>query len=244
MNLKISIITVVYNSANFLENTIKSVLNQNYKNIEYIIIDGGSEDGTIDIIKKYENRINYWVSEQDYGIYDAMNKGIAVSTGEYLYFLNAGDTLYRNDTIQSIVKNITNEKIDILTGNINVNNQNKEQIIKFSKFNRFYLMRHTINHQAIIAHRRCFRNSNNFKIEYNIRADYEWLVRCIIGNELKIRYYDIIIANYLFGGYSKKNEREGNKEKRPIIKQYFPIFYSFLYELYLIYLQIYKTIRK
>ena len=118
MNIKISIITVSYNAVLAIEKTILSVLNQTYKNIEYIIIDGGSTDGTVDIIKKYSTNISYWVSEPDKGIYDAMNKGILKATGEYIQFLNAGDVIYSNKTIQSIINKIPNINNDVIYGDI------------------------------------------------------------------------------------------------------------------------------
>lgn len=102
----ISIITVVFNGENHLEETIKSVINQTYENIEYIIIDGGSTDGTLEIIKKYEDRLAYWISEKDAGLYDAMNKGVKLITGDFVNFLNADDTIYAKDTIENIVKHI------------------------------------------------------------------------------------------------------------------------------------------
>ena len=98
----ISIITVVFNGEKYLEETIQSVINQTYSNVEYIIIDGGSSDGTLDIIKKYEERIDYWVSEKDKGIYDAMNKGIDVASGEWINFMNAGDGFYADDVLDKI----------------------------------------------------------------------------------------------------------------------------------------------
>ena len=100
--MKISIITVSYNAAKTIEQTISSVVNQTYQDIEYIIIDGGSTDGTMDIIRKYEDRIAYWISEPDKGIYDAMNKGIDVATGDYVYFLGADDRLVDANIIDKI----------------------------------------------------------------------------------------------------------------------------------------------
>ena len=105
-SLKISVVTVCYNAVSTIEETILSVLNQTYDNIEYIIIDGGSTDGTVDIIKKYADRLAYWVSESDKGIYDAMNKGIDAATGDYINFMNAGDTFFNNNTLSQIEKEI------------------------------------------------------------------------------------------------------------------------------------------
>lgn len=101
-NPKITIVTVVYNGALNLERTITSVLNQSYKNIEYVIIDGGSNDGTLEIISKYQDKIDYWETGSDEGIYDAMNKGLSNSTGNWINFMNSGDVFFKNDTIESI----------------------------------------------------------------------------------------------------------------------------------------------
>src|SRR5690554_4553164 len=99
---KISIITVVFNGEKVLEKTMKSVFSQNYDNIEYVIIDGGSSDGTLKLIEKHKDRITYWSSEPDRGIYDAMNKGLKNSSGDYVWFLNAGDEIYAADTLHKV----------------------------------------------------------------------------------------------------------------------------------------------
>lgn len=114
-NHKISVVTVCYNAVNDIEETMLSVLNQTYDNIEYIVIDGGSTDGTVDIIKKYSNRLAYWVSEPDKGIYDAMNKGIEVATGDYINFMNAGDYFCDVNTILKLSA-LINEDTDIIYG--------------------------------------------------------------------------------------------------------------------------------
>ena len=101
----ISIITVVYNNKVPLERTIKSIISQTYPNIEFIIIDGSSTDGTLDVIREYNDKISYWLSEKDEGIYDAMNKGLTCSTGDYVWFINAGDQITEPDTLQSVIKN-------------------------------------------------------------------------------------------------------------------------------------------
>ena len=115
-NSKITIITVSYNAATSIEPTILSVINQTYPNIEYIVIDGGSNDGTVDIIKKYQNKISYWVSEPDKGIYDAMNKGIRMATGDWINFMNAGDTFFCDTSLNLLFIPEPESDIDIIYG--------------------------------------------------------------------------------------------------------------------------------
>ena len=111
--LKISIVTVSYNAADTIEQTISSVVNQTYEDIEYIIIDGGSTDGTVDIIRKYEDKIAYWVSEPDEGIYAAMNKGIDAATGDYIYFLGADDALVDSEILHYVCNDIKETHADV-----------------------------------------------------------------------------------------------------------------------------------
>lgn len=113
-----SIITITYNAVRLVEQTLLNVLSQSYPNIEYIVIDGGSTDGTVDIIRRYESGLAYWVSEPDKGIYDAMNKGLQKATGDYVWFINAGDTLCSSDTVQSVVSRLQKRKAlpDIIYG--------------------------------------------------------------------------------------------------------------------------------
>ena len=114
-NHKITIITVVFNASEGIKKTLKSIFSQSYKNIEIIVIDGGSTDGTIDIISDYSQYIDYFISEQDYGIYDAMNKGIRVATGEWICFMNSGDIFYSKDTVSNIFLDLDQKK-DIIIG--------------------------------------------------------------------------------------------------------------------------------
>ena len=117
-----SIITITYNAVRLVEQTLLNVLSQSYPNIEYIVIDGGSTDGTVDIIKRYESGLTYWVSEPDKGIYDAMNKGLQKATGDYVWFINAGDSLCSSDTVQSVVSRLQKRKTlpDIIYGETNI----------------------------------------------------------------------------------------------------------------------------
>src|SRR5690606_6026983 len=130
--MRISIITVCYNSSKTIENTIKSVQNQNYPDIEYIIIDGASIDGTVDIIRKYENIIDKWVSEPDRGLYDAINKGISRATGLYVGILNSDDVFFENNTVEKIADFLkANAELDAVTGDI-VQHRNGKIIRKYS----------------------------------------------------------------------------------------------------------------
>ena len=144
MNKKplISIITVVYNDKIKLEETILSVIGQTYDNVEFIIIDGSSTDGTINIIKKYEDKIDYWVSEKDSGIFDAMNKGILASKGDYINFMNAGDFFTKNNLVSEVVNILDSEEIDFLYGDFNTGNNNR--VINKIKYNMQFTYK-TIN---------------------------------------------------------------------------------------------------
>jgi glycosyltransferase involved in cell wall biosynthesis len=198
----ISIITVVYNGVSTLEQTILSVINQTYKNIEYIIIDGGSTDGTVDIIKKYENHLAYWVSESDKGIYDAMNKGIDKATGEWIAMLNSDDR-YTNECIISdiIIKLINNKNnIDILHGNITVLYQNG----RIKKRKPEYLSNLEIH--MCVFHPTCFVRKQiyairKYNIKYKIAADYDFLLWCY-KMKYSFQYFDCNIVNFRAGGVS------------------------------------------
>lgn len=178
--MKISIITVCYNAEQVIGKTIQSVLNQKYQGLEYILIDGGSTDKTLDIIKKYskDTRVKY-LSEPDEGIYDAMNKGVRMATGEYVEFLNAGDALVDENIIQVVADRITQCHADIVYGNILYKHPDgkvqKRVYGQFCASSFYYLLGDCINHQAIFAKRDCFKYL--FDTSYQICADREWMIR-------------------------------------------------------------------
>lgn len=176
MNLDplISIVTVCLNSANYIERCIGSVLNQTYINIEYIIIDGGSTDGTQEIIKKYEDRITFWVSEKDKGIYDAMNKGISICKGEFIGLLNSDD-YYLPDAVQTVVDTVSNNpSIEVLHGNIITTNKQGTHISKGNNNNLLKVFS--------VIHPTCFISSEIYKTfkyddKIKISADYDLLLK-------------------------------------------------------------------
>lgn len=172
-NIKITIVTIAFNAQNTIEETIKSVVNQTYSNIEYIIIDGYSKDNTVEIIKKYSEKVSYWVSEPDKGIYDAMNKGIMKATGDWILFMNSGDTFTHNNIIKKIFTNPYPEYIYVLYGAYQTKNGNiiSNLIPPRPIKNLMYEM--------AFCHQSCFvktsiMKENLFNITYKIAADYNF----------------------------------------------------------------------
>ncbi len=172
---RISIITVVYNGVLFLEQTIESVINQTYNNIEYLIIDGGSDDGSVEIIKRYADAIDYWVSEPDKGIAHAMNKGIEASTGDYLLFLHADDYLLNEHVIQAAVSQMGGE-CDIAAFNIIFQNADREIECHSRNFNYWLNFKTSLRHQGVFCARKLFEKLGGFDESYRVAMDYElWL---------------------------------------------------------------------
>lgn len=197
---KVSIITVVFNAVKSIEKTILSVLDQPYENIEFIVIDGGSKDGTINIIKKYEKRISYWVSESDEGIYDAMNKGIAVSNGLYLYFLCSGDQLKEN-IIKKVSNNYLNGEHHFIYGNV----YHKQYGFLFNgEYSVQKLIQTNICHQAIFYKRDIFDIIGKYNVKYKILADYHFNILCFGNTNISKLYIDETIAEYEDGGISQR----------------------------------------
>ena len=195
----ISIITVVKNNERYLEQTIKSVINQTYTYIEYIVIDGGSADNTLDIMQKYKNKIDYWVSESDKGIYDAMNKGIDLATGEWIIFMNAGDKFYENNTVERIFLG-ENYDVDFIYGDC--------KIVYNSEFSRIQQAGEIKNlwkgmlfsHQSLFS-KQSVSKKYQFNVNNKIAADFEFLYNCYI-NKYKFYNIHIPVATVLAGGLS------------------------------------------
>jgi len=187
----ITIITVCYNASKYIEETILSVINQTYSNIEYIIIDGGSSDGTLDIIKKYQNKIHYWISEPDKGIYDAMNKGIKKATGEWINFMNCGDSFYDNHVITNLINKV-DSKSDVIYGNTCLIYSIGKYIDKGKIVSANNCM--PFGHQASFT-RNTLMKQYGFDLKYKICADYNFFHQ-LHNNNATFEYIDIIIANY------------------------------------------------
>lgn len=216
---KITVITVTYNAENFIENTIISVLKQDYKNLEYIIIDGKSTDDTVKIINKYKEHIAYFISEEDLGIYNAMNKGIEIATGKFINFMNAGDTFTKENVVSSIFKKLEN-KTDIIAGDINYNNEGNKMVLRKTQglddiYNGFFSF---CCHQAVFV-KTYILKEYMFDIQYKIAADFEFILRCY-KNKKQFQFINLIVANYLNGGESKKHKTIARIEELFILTKY------------------------
>lgn len=221
---KISIITVCFNSAKTIEQTIDSVVKQTYQNIEYIIIDGSSTDGTVDIIKKYEDKIAYWVSEPDEGIYDAMNKGIDKATGDYIYFLGADDCLVNKNIINIIINQIDDDT-DVLSGVVwSVYPESKMQQvfsnnIKNTKFDDLEQRKIMAPHQGMFVKSSVMKNLK-FDSKYKIGADYKFILILWNSPQYKIKKIEDIVAFYSAEGISNSNIIQRNQEYIEVLKEF------------------------
>jgi len=203
--LKISIITVCYNSASTIEKTIQSVASQRYQNIEYIIVDGNSKDNTIDIIKKHENNITKWISEPDKGLYDAMNKGLALATGDLIGILNSDDTFYSVNVVEEIAEFHENNNIDASVGNI-IQHKEDGKVVRMysSKFWSPEKLRIGFMppHPSIFFERKLFSKFGNYDLGFKIGADYELITRFFLKNNISWKYSNITTTAMLVGGLS------------------------------------------
>ncbi|TLV00784.1 glycosyltransferase family 2 protein [Dyadobacter luticola] len=200
---KISIITVVRNGENDIENTIKSIISQTYTNVEYIIIDGKSTDGTVDIIKKYQHHLSYWISEKDKGIYDAMNKGVIASTGDWLLFINSDDSLASDDVLQKAVKYLQECTDKIAYGNIIYVYPGEKEVEygpawESTKY-RFRNVAMSLAHQATF-HSKALFTERHFDTSFKIAGDYDFLLSHLKDHEAT--YFPVTIAKMKTGGLS------------------------------------------
>jgi len=214
---KISIITVVYNAENIIQNTIESVLNQNYKNFEYIIIDGASSDATVDIINKYKDQITYFISEPDNGIYDAMNKGIDIAQGDWINIMNAGDT-FVNDSVLSEVSNTLDCNFSFVYGDRYRVHENNEKTYENAGKIEDTLTQEVVFHQALFTKSTLLKELK-YNTCYSLAADFEFVVKSWKNNE-KFKYIHIPIVNFLEGGRSRQQYLKAQLEAIKIIFDY------------------------
>lgn len=218
---KLTVITIVYNNVRDIERTVLSVLNQSYLNIEYLIIDGASNDGTLDILKQYESRISRLISERDHGIYDAMNKGLALATGDYVLFMNSGDEIYASDTVEKLFA--AESDADIYYGETEMYDENWKSLgqrrhqapenFTWKDFKQGMC----ISHQAIYIRRSL---TEPYDLNYQLSSDIDWIIRAAKKAKkiVNVRRY---VAKYLVGGMSKKKHRQSLVERFNIFSKHY-----------------------
>lgn len=203
--MKASIITVCFNSCQTIEDTIASVLSQSYENIEYIVIDGGSTDGTLDILKKYRNQIHKYISEPDKGVYDAMNKGIKIATGDIIATLNSND-VYANDTIVGQMVEFTQKNaLDAAYGDLAYTALgNSGRITRFWKSGEYkrgaFYRGWVIPHPTFFCRKEIFERYGYFNDKLQVAADFELMLRFVEKYQIKVAYLPKVIVKMREGG--------------------------------------------
>lgn len=227
--MKISIVTVVYNCEFAIEKTLCSILNQDYEEIEFLVIDGGSTDSTLNIINKYKSHIQLFLTEPDKGIYDAMNKGLNLASGDFLFFLNAGDTFFLNNVITEYVKAIKNKDAVYYGNAIYVNKSINEKIWRGGHFSKYRLSKTNICHQTIFYPKKLYK-SHSYNLRYKLFAD--WAYNMKLFKEHKFIYLDQTIAYYDTTGISAINrDLPFEKDQKTLVLKYLG-FDSILYLIY------------
>ena len=201
-----SIITVVYNNEKYLEETIKSVVNQKFRNFEYIIIDGGSSDKTLDIIKRYDSQIDYWISQKDKGIYDAFNKGMSLAKGDFIGIINSDDTYLDNalEIIAKYINDLANKEIDFIFGSVK---KHWGTLYGYRPEKIYYSWGFYSSHSTgFFLRRSSAKKIGLYNINYKYHADYDYFYRMIVKKKMigTSTKKDEITGNFRRGGYSSK----------------------------------------
>ena len=209
-NIKVSIITVSFNSVATIPDTINSVVNQSYPNIEYIIIDGASSDGTRDVINSYGQKITKFTSESDNGIYDALNKGIKLASGDIVGILNSDDFFYNSMVIEKIVKAFIDNRVDAVIGDVQfVDPVQTSKVVRYYSSKKFNLSKFRFGfmppHPSFYVKRELFEKLGYYKTDYKIAADYELLLRFLSIHGIKCKYLGIPFVSMRTGGVSNKS---------------------------------------
>jgi glycosyltransferase involved in cell wall biosynthesis len=225
MGPKLSIITINYNNDNGLKKTIESVVGQTYKELEYIIIDGGSTDSSVDVIKEYQEKINYWLSEKDNGIYHAMNKGIQNAHGDYLLFLNSGDFLANSHIVEDVISNHFFDK-EIIYGDLYLKYENKELIKKSYPeqltFNYFF-SGESLPHPAAFINKSLFAKVGLYNEELKIVSDWEFWLKALFLTNATYKKLPLVISVFEMDGICSKveNSRKISLEKEMVYNKHF-----------------------
>lgn len=222
--MKLSIITINYNNSSGLRKTIESVMSQTSHDYEYIVIDGGSTDGSIEIIKEYSAKITYWVSEPDRGIYEAMNKGIRAAKGHYLQFLNSGDWLASSGVIAKMIENMPD--CSIFYGNM-LKQLPKGRVYRDAcgqgKVSMFTFFRGTLNHSPALIKRNLFEKYGLYDETLLIVSDWKWYLVAIGLNNEDVKYIDFDVTCFDMSGISNTQHVLEKEERRKVLQELLPV---------------------
>lgn len=225
MQQKLSIITINYNNASGLQKTIESVVSQSFIDFEFVVVDGGSSDNSCEVIKKYESKITKWISEKDNGIYHALNKGIQLSTGEYLLFLNSGDHLIDNTVLKNSINYL--DGTQILAFDIKIVHGLDSEIFSHPDEIQFsYLYNETLAHQSIIIKKDLFDKVGLYDEKLKIVSDWKFFIEALAINRASYKAVHNVLSVYYLDGISASAEGTftRRKERSEILKQDFSIF--------------------
>ncbi|PIA78158.1 hypothetical protein BFR04_07230 [Gaetbulibacter sp. 4G1] len=224
--MKLSVITINYNDYKGLQKTLESVFGQSYKNCELIVIDGNSSDASKSYLEKNSSKIDYWISEPDKGIYNAMNKGLLRATGDYVLFLNSGDWFTTNDVISKALNLFTGE--DIIYGNL-INRYNKDKcIVNKGASGKQLTLKHffdgsSLAFPATFFKRIIFNNYGNFDETLKVVSDWKFFIETIILNNASVKYIDIEIAYFDMNGISNSSFNLKTNERKQVLQELLPI---------------------
>lgn len=225
--MKLSIVICTYNSSKTLPKTLDSVLTQSYNSYEILIVDGLSSDNTLEIIKSYEKKFNgklRWISEKDGGVYEAMNKGIDLAKGDWIYFLGSDDIFHSKNVLKKIFQETEKSDLDVIYGSVE---WGETKTIYDGKFSVLKMMIKNICHQAIFFKKSVFEKYGKFETKYKILADYHFNIKWFNNKKVKRKYIDLVVAKYNINGLSSRTQDEYFiKDKDRNIEKYFPQEYS------------------
>lgn len=207
---KITIITAVYNCNNTISDTIESILSQDYVNIELIVVDGGSTDGTLNKLNHYRNQIDVLITEPDLGIYDALNKGLKSATGDIIGFLHADDLYFDKGVLTKIVIAFSDTCVDVVYGDLlYVRNESTADVVRYWRSGTFYNEQLKYGwmppHPTLYLRRSIYEKFGGFNIKYSISADYDFMLRILLNNSLRFFYISDVLVRMRIGGISNRS---------------------------------------
>jgi len=220
LSMQVSVITVVYNGKDTIRTTIESVLAQDYPNIDYWVIDGGSVDGTLNILKEYEGRIHY-ISEKDKGIYDGMNRGLAKISGEIVGMVHSGDQYPSNDVLSSVVKCFESNHVDAVYGDKQYIDPESQKVVRYWEAGKYqksnWLFGWMPPHLSFYVKKSVYDSLGGYRLDLSTSADYEWMLRALYKEHISVTYLPKLLVTMLNGGVSNaswKHRLRANQQDR------------------------------